>query len=106
MRTKSDTPRTWTTAIHVLRVLKALKGHTITGISNKQLSTYLCIDSSLVSIALNTLESEGLAVQLENGRYAHSIEVLQIAQAHAEHVARMQDRINDINTRIQAGITG
>ena len=104
MRAKSATPRTWTSATHVLRVLKALKGHALTGISNKQLSTSLGIDSSLVSMALSTLESEGLAVQLENGRYAHSIEMLQIAQAHTEHVARMQDRIDAINTRIAAGV--
>ena len=104
MRAKSATPRTRTSATHVLRLLKALKGHTLTGISNKQLTARLGIDSSLVSIALNTLESEGLAVQLENGRYAHSIEMLQIAQAHTEHTMRMQDRINDINTRIAAGV--
>ena len=42
-------------------------------------------------------------VKLDNGHFAHSIQTLQIAQAHAEHCALMQQRMAEINQRIAAG---
>lgn len=103
MRTKNEHPRVQTTAVRALRVLKALKGQTLTGLSNKQLADSLGYTACDISLALNTLEAEGLVVKLENGRYAHSIQMLQIAQAHTDHINRMQGKIHEINARIQAG---
>lgn len=103
MQTTND-KRTQSSAIRALRVLDALKGHTITGLSNQQICQATGYISSGVSLALNTLQAEGYVTQLENGRWAHSIKYLQAAQAHTEHVTRMRDRINDINARIAAGV--
>jgi IclR helix-turn-helix domain. len=87
----------------VLRVLKALKGHTVTGLSNSELA-FLTQDSpSNITRAMQTLIEEGLAVKLDNGRFAHSVGVLQIAQAHAEHMVRLTGRMQEINQRIAAG---
>ena len=87
----------------VLRVLKALKGHTVTGLSNSELA-FLTQDSpSNVTRAMQTLIEEGLALKLDNGRFAHSVGVLQIAQAHAEHVARLNGRMQELNQLIAAG---
>jgi len=41
---------------------------------------------------------------LDNGRYAHGIATLQMAQAHAEHCERVATRMSEINQRIAAGI--
>ncbi|MFJ4141444.1 helix-turn-helix domain-containing protein [Pseudomonas sp. NPDC089734] len=87
----------------VLRVLKALKGHTVTGLSNTELAQLAGDSPSNITRAMQTLIEEGLAVKLDNGRFAHSVGMLQIAQAHAEHMARLQGRMQEINQRIAAG---
>ena len=95
--------RTVSSAARVLRVLKALKGHTVTGLSNTELAHLTQDSPSNITRAVQTLIEEGLAVKLENGRFAHSVGVLQIAQAHAEHMARLTNRMQEINQRIAAG---
>lgn len=90
-------------AARALRVLKALKGHTITGLSNTELTQLTKDSPSNISRAMQTLIEEGLAVKLDNGRFAHSIGMLQIAQAHAEHMARLTQRMQETNQRIAAG---
>ncbi len=90
-------------ARRALRVLKALKGHAITGISNKELAEGLRESPVNISRALADLEAEGLATKLDNGRWAHSVAMLQIAQAHVEHMANLQDRMTEINRRVAAG---
>ncbi|EPU4776462.1 IclR family transcriptional regulator, partial [Escherichia coli] len=50
-----------------------------------------------------TLIEEGLAMKLENGRFAPGIQLLQIAMAHSHEMARAQDRINEINQRVISG---
>lgn len=90
-------------AARVLRVLKALKGHTVTGLSNTELAQLTKDSPSNITRAMQTLIEEGLAVKLDNGRFAHSMAMLQIAQAHAEHMARLTQRMQEINQRIAAG---
>ncbi|NMX64737.1 helix-turn-helix domain-containing protein [Pseudomonas sp. WS 5079] len=90
-------------AARVLRVLKALKGHTVTGLSNTELAQLTKDSPSNITRAMQTLIEEGLAVKLDNGRFAHSIGLLQIAQAHAEHMSRLTHRMQEINQRIAAG---
>jgi len=95
--------QTVSAAARVLRVLKALKGHTVTGLSNTELAQLTQDSPSNITRAVQTLIEEGMAVKLENGRFAHSIGLLQIAQAHAEHMARLTHRMQEINQRIAAG---
>lgn len=95
--------RTVSAAARVLRALKALKGHTVTGLSNAELAQLAQDSPSNITRAMQTLIEEGLAVKLDNGRFAHSVGMLQIAQAHAEHMARLTDRMQEINQRIAAG---
>ena len=87
----------------MLGVLKALKGHTVTGLSNTELAQLTKDSPSNITRAMQTLIEEGLAVKLDNGRFAHSVAMLQIAQAHAEHMARLTQRMQEINQRIAAG---
>ena len=89
--------------VRTLRVLKALKGQALTGVSNGELAKALNESPSSVNRALNTLISEGFAVKLDTGRFAPGIALLQIAQAHAQEMQYTQNRINEINQRILAG---
>ncbi|EUB82808.1 helix-turn-helix domain-containing protein [Pseudomonas sp. GM30] len=95
--------RTASSAGRVLRVLKALKGHTVTGLSNAELAQIAGDSPSNVTRAMQVLIEEGLAVKLDNGRFAHSIVMLQIAQAHVEHMAGVNRRMNEITQRVAAG---
>lgn len=87
----------------VLRVLKALKGHSLTGISNGELAAMTGESAPNVTRALAVLVEEGLAVRLDSGRYAHGIQMLQIAQAHHNHVNQITARAAEMNQRIAAG---
>lgn len=92
-----------TSGSRTLKVLKALKGYTLTGLSNGDIAKM--IDESPVNVtrSLQTLIEEGLVIKLDNGLFAHSVQMLQIAQAHAVHIAQIQEQITEINQRIIAG---
>ena len=60
----------------VLKVLKALKGQSFSGISNKELAENLGVSPAQISRDLDDLMSEGLVMKLDNGRFAHSIQML------------------------------
>lgn len=96
---------TSTSGSRVLKVLKAVKGYTITGISNSAIAEAIDDSPSNVSRALSVLIEEGLVLKLDNGLFAHSTEMLRIAQAHAEHVANLQNKIQETNQRILSGLT-
>jgi len=97
-------PVTINSAQRVLRVWKALRGHTLTGLSNQELAELTGDSPANVSRALATLMAESLVTKFENGRYAHGIATLQIAQAHANHCERLSARIAETNQRIAAGV--
>lgn len=90
-------------AKRVLRVWQALKGHSATGLSNSDLCRMLGESAPNVTRALITLIEEGLVTKLENGRFAHGTKTLQIATAHQEHVARLRQRIDQMEANIRAG---
>lgn len=96
-------PRVHDSGTRVLRVLAALKGHTLQGLSNVELAKALNESPANISRCLATLVEAGFATKLDSGRYAPGIALLQIAQAHANEMASAQHRINEINQRVLAG---
>ncbi len=94
---------TGSSARRALRVLKILKGHTLTGLANKEIADALNDSAVNVSRAIEVLMDEGLVAKLDNGRFAHSVAMLQIAQAHVRHSDAIQNRLTEINCRIAAG---
>jgi len=90
-------------AQRVLRVWKALRGHTLTGLSNQELVAKTGESAANVSRALATLMAEALVMKLDNGRYAHGVATLQIAQAHVNHCEQLTTRMTELNQRIVAG---
>jgi DNA-binding IclR family transcriptional regulator len=83
--------------------MKLLKGHTLDGLSNGEIAQALGESAVNISRALAVLVDEGVASRLETGRYAPSIALLQIAQAHADEMARVNNRMSEINQRVMAG---
>lgn len=99
-------PRISSSAARTLRVLKALRGHGLNGLSNSELARALDETPPTIHRCLNTLIAEGLATQLDSGRYAPGVALLQIAQAHADEMARAQHRIDELSRRVSAGAIG
>ncbi|EIS7587818.1 helix-turn-helix domain-containing protein [Salmonella enterica] len=87
----------------ILRVLKALRGHALNGVSNGELASALGESPANINRALNTLIEEGLALKLENGRFAPGVQLLQIAMAHNNEMSRAQGSIDELNQRVLAG---
>nr|DAI22379.1 MAG TPA: Transcriptional regulator [Caudoviricetes sp.] len=86
-----------------LNILRVLKGYTLSGLSNGEIAERLNESPVNVSRALALLVDEGFAVKLDNGRFALSIQVLQIATAHSNECNTSIDRIHQLNQRIAAG---
>ena len=88
----------------ILKVLKALSGHSLKGISNQELSKQLDESPSQITRALKTLVSEGFAQQLGDGSYALGNKLVSMAHAHAEEINRAQNNINEHVQRVWAGV--
>lgn len=96
------TAKNTSSATKVLNVLDALKGHTLSGVSNGDIAKQLKMPAPTVSRCLATLVEAGYATHLDNGRYALSVKALAIGQAYANEMVRASDRINELNQRVMA----
>ncbi len=99
----NDKSRTSSSSGRTLRVMKALRGHSLDGVSNGDLAKALGESPSAINRAMGTLIEEGLATKLDNGRFALSVAMLQIAQAHATEMSRATSRIAELTQRVAAG---
>lgn len=86
-----------------LEILRVLKGHSLNGLSNREIADALSETPVNISRATAELVRTGFAVQLENGRYAPSIELAQIALAHLNELEHAEKRIQEIKQRTFAG---
>ncbi|HHK6005656.1 TPA: helix-turn-helix domain-containing protein [Neisseria subflava] len=86
----------------VLKVFKALEGHPIIGISNKDIADGLGISPSSVSRDLGDLIAEGLVEKLDNGNYAYSIKTLQIAERFRRQQENLQRRLAEVLKRAES----
>ena len=86
-------------AERVLKVLKALRGHSLHGLSNQDLAKQLDESPSQIHRALQTLISAGLAKQEENGLFTLGPAFIQIAKAHNAEMERAKARIAEIEQR-------
>lgn len=95
--------KTTQSGTRILKVLSALKGRSLDGVSNAELARALGETPATINRTLNTLIAEGFATKLDNGRFALSVKMLQIAQSYANEMSRGQARINEITQRVNAG---
>ncbi|HAT1685148.1 TPA: helix-turn-helix domain-containing protein [Klebsiella oxytoca] len=86
-----------------LRILKALKGKSLHGLSNKELAKALGESEANISRAISSLIKEGMVQRLDTGRYAPGMQLLFIAQAFSNEMATAQARIAELNQRVLAG---
>ncbi|WP_336142423.1 helix-turn-helix domain-containing protein [Acinetobacter sp. 102] len=86
-------------ASKVLKVLKALRGHSLQGVSNQELARQLDESPAQIHRQLQTLVAEGLAKQEEDGSYTLGTAVVQIAKAHDTEIERAKARIAEIEQR-------
>lgn len=99
----TDTTRISGSGSKCIRVLFALSGHSLTGLSNTELAQALGETPSTINRCLNTLVAEGAAAKLDTGRYAPGIRVLQMATRHAQEFSKARARMDEIDQRILAG---
>lgn len=95
--------RTSESGSKVLEVLIALRGHTLTGLSNGQLAKALKEPPATINRCLNTLIQAGLAEKKPSGLFSHSVMMLQIATAHANEMSRARAKIDELDQRVIAG---
>lgn len=86
-------------ASKVLKVLKALRGHSLKGATNQQLANQLNESPSTITRALQTLVNEGLAMQEQDGSYTLGTAVVQMAKAHNTEIERAKARIEEVEKR-------
>lgn len=83
-----------------LRVFKALRGHTLNGMSNAEIAQASGCSRSDVTRIMQALIEEGLAEKREDGRFTLGIATLQIATLYQREVATMQEKICEIHRRV------
>lgn len=98
----TDKTRTTESGARVLRVLFALKGHSLNGLTNNDLAKALDESPATINRTLNTMIAEGAAKQLDNGRYALSVKVLGLSQSLWEELDRGQERISELKQNVLA----
>lgn len=86
-----------------LRILKALKGKSLHGLSNRELAKTLGESEVNITRAMDDLIAEGMVQRLDTGRYAPGMQLLFIAQAFSNEMAVAQARIAELNQRVLAG---
>lgn len=99
----NNSPRVNETALRVLRVMKALRGHSLHGLSNAELAKGLNESPANITRYMATLIEAGLATRLDTGRFAPGIALLQIAQSHANEMDSARRRMDEIGQRVLAG---
>ena len=86
-----------------LRILKALKGRTMDGLSNKDLCE--AIDETPVNITRATaiLESEGFLRKLPTGNWTLSFALLNLAVCYEQDMQAVNERFNEMRHRVATG---
>ena len=92
-----------TSARRIMRIVKALKGRSFTGLSNNELATAIDESPANVTRACQAMIDEGFVEKLSNGRFALSTAFLQVAVAHQREMSGVIDRVGEINQRVNAG---
>ncbi|HBO4355071.1 TPA: helix-turn-helix domain-containing protein [Pseudomonas aeruginosa] len=92
--------RTHDSVRRALRLMKALRGHALRGLSNAELAKALGESPVNVTRYVDTLVEEGWATRLEDGRITPGIAFLQFAMATTEELDRAGARLTEMRARI------
>lgn len=89
--------------MRAMRILKSLKGHSLTGMTLRDISHGLREHESTVLRTLQSMAAEDAVIQLDSGRWALSVLALQIAAAHETEMSRASGRLAELQQRVRAG---
>lgn len=92
-----------TSVIRALRVLEALKGNALEGLSNVEIAKRTGESEVNVSRTLKVLVAAGWVTRHDTGRFAQSVRFLQMAEAFALECDRATSRITELRQRVAAG---
>lgn len=92
-----------TSQVRILKIITALKGHTLTGLSNAEIADAIKDSKVNVSRTLDVMITEGFAVKHESGRFSLSNKFASIAMSTMLELDQAKSRIDEINQRITAG---
>lgn len=98
------TASTVKSASKVLKTLKLLRGHSLSGACVKELSEQLDETPSQTHRFLQTLVDEGFAETDGKGSYKLGTALLQIANAHHREIERAKARIAEVEQRSSIAI--
>lgn len=84
-----------------LQVIKALSGHSVQGLCNKELCQMLDESACNISRSLATLIHSEFVQQMPNGRYRLGAAVLKIAAATTEEIECERKRLDELERTIQ-----
>lgn len=82
-----------------LRIIDALKGKSLTGLSNKELADRLNESPVNISRTIAILTDEGFVAKLENGYYALSTKITQIGVTHLTELDNAKNRLDQLAQR-------
>ena len=92
--------RTTSAGTKTLRVLTALSGHTLNGISNSELAKRLNESPATINRCLNTLIEEGYATKLDSGLFAPGMQLLKVAHRRAKEFTAARQKMDEIEDAI------
>ncbi|KXZ66839.1 helix-turn-helix domain-containing protein [Acinetobacter venetianus] len=88
----------------VLKVLTALTGHSLAGVTNQELAKQLDEPPAQITRALQTLVAKGYVQQLDDGTYALGNRFVAVAHAHSQEIEKAQGRLSEHLQRVFASV--
>lgn len=93
MREKTNTTQ------RALRIINALKGKSLSGLSNKELAERLNESPVNITRATQILIDEGFVTKLDNGLFALSMKITQIGVTHLTELDNAKNRLEQLTQR-------
>lgn len=87
-----------------LQILKALRGHSLSGVTNQELAQQIDTSPATITRSLKTLEKHGFVQKLDDGSYALGNILVVISHCHAQEIDRAQSRVSEHIQRVFAGV--
>lgn len=88
----------------VCRIARVLQGHALEGLSLAEITKALGeSNASTVLRTLAAMADESMVIQLDTGRWALSVLLMQIAASTEAEISRKSLRLNELRQRISAG---
>lgn len=88
--------------MRAMDILEVLKGHSLDGMTLREISTVLKVTDSTVYRTLKAMEKREFVCQYENLCWALSVKVLGISRAHEFEISRRLTHTNQFDRRVTA----